>query len=224
MVAGAFAARWAELIFVSTDDRYHKRKDGKDAVIAEGRNPDDVKIAPAIYVVPGETRTQAEEKMALIESLARPEDALELLSEVLNFDFATKTLDEPFTKPELDSMTGLRAIIDRVVSQSGTATPTVRDFVQFSGRGTVREFPTFVGSPGEIADQMEAWLTAEACDGFVLSATHVPGAYEDFVRLVVPELQRRKLFREDYTGPTLRGSLGIPASRKMSAVGRIYRC
>jgi len=98
------------------------------------------------------------------------------------------------------------------VSLSGTPAPTVRDFVQYSGRGTVREFPTFVGSPGEIADQMEAWLTAEACDGFVLSATHVPGAYEDFVRLVVPELQApqalpQRLHRADparepgYTAP-----------------------
>jgi len=107
----AFAARWAELIFViqptiATATRFYREV--KDAVSAAGRDPDHVKIAPAIYVVPGATRTEAEEKMALIESLARPEDALELLSEVLNFDFATKTLDEPFAQAELDGMTGLR--------------------------------------------------------------------------------------------------------------------
>jgi hypothetical protein len=57
---------------------------------------------------------------------------------------------------------------------------------------------------------LEQWFTAPACDGFVLSATHVPGTYEDFVRHVVPELQRRGLFRKDYAGTTLRENLGLP--------------
>jgi alkanesulfonate monooxygenase SsuD/methylene tetrahydromethanopterin reductase-like flavin-dependent oxidoreductase (luciferase family) len=185
-------------------------RDVKAAVAGAGRDPAHVKVAPAVYVVPGETRSEAEAKLAALEALARPEDALELLSEVLNFDFATKAVDAPFTQPELDAMTGLRAIVDRVVELSGTPNPTVADFIRFSGRGTLREFPIFVGSPREIADEMEAWLAAEACDGFVISATHVPGAYEDFVRLVVPELQRRGLFRRDYAGPTLRENLGVP--------------
>jgi hypothetical protein len=58
---------------------------------------------------------------------------------------------------------------------------------------------------------MEAWIAGEACDGFVVSATHVPGAYEDFVRLVTPELQRRGLFRKEYSGTTLRENLAAPA-------------
>jgi hypothetical protein len=69
-----------------------------------------------------------------------------------------------------------------------------------------------VGGPKEVADQLEAWLAARACDGFVLSATHVPGAYEDFVRFVIPELQRRGLFRKDFAGATLRENLGLPKS------------
>jgi len=84
----------------------------------------------------------------------------------------------------------------------------VRDFVEASGRGTLREGPTFVGTPTQVADQMEEWFDG-ACDGFVLSATSVPGTYEDIVRLVVPELQRRKLFRTEYAEPTLRGNLGL---------------
>jgi hypothetical protein len=67
-----------------------------------------------------------------------------------------------------------------------------------------------VGGPKEVADQLEAWFTAPACDGFVLSATHVPGAYEDFVRFVVPELQRRRLFRDDFSAASLRENLGLP--------------
>ena len=206
----SFAARWAELIFViqpAMAAAVRSSAETRRAVAAAGRDPDAVKITPAIYVVPGETRTEAEEKMAAIEALARPEDSLELLSEVLNFDFATKGMDEAFTDEELASISGLRAIIDRVVTLGGKPNPTVRDFVRFSGRGTPREFPSFVGSPKDIADEMEAWIAAKACDGFVVCATHVPGAYEDFVRYVTPELQRRGLFRKDYTGTTLRENL-----------------
>jgi hypothetical protein len=61
-----------------------------------------------------------------------------------------------------------------------------------------------------VADRLEQWFAERACDGFVLSATHVPGAYEDFVQFVVPELQRRGLFRKDYEGTTLRENLGLP--------------
>jgi alkanesulfonate monooxygenase SsuD/methylene tetrahydromethanopterin reductase-like flavin-dependent oxidoreductase (luciferase family) len=103
----------------------------------------------------------------------------------------------------------LRAIIDRVTALSGRKNPTIRDFVQYSSRGTVREFPRFVGTPKEIADGLEEWFNT-CCDGFVLAATHLPGAYEDFVRLVVPELQRRGLHQKDYKGPTLRENLGLP--------------
>jgi alkanesulfonate monooxygenase SsuD/methylene tetrahydromethanopterin reductase-like flavin-dependent oxidoreductase (luciferase family) len=147
--------------------------------------------------------------MAAIESLAKPIDSLALLSEVLNFDFASKAPGEPFTSDELDAISGLRAVRDRVTSLSGKPNPTVEDFVRFSGRGTIRELPVFVGSAGDVADQLEAWFTGGACDGFVVSATHTPGTYEEFVRLVVPELQRRELFRRDYQGATLRDELGF---------------
>jgi len=129
---------------------------------------------------------------------------------VLNFDFATKPIDEPFTSDELQAISGLQAVRDRVIQASGKANPTVRDFVQFSGRGTLREMPTFVGSPKTVADRFEEWFTGGGCDGFVIAATHVPGTYEDFVRFVVPELQRRGLFHNDYEGETLRENLGLP--------------
>ena len=80
-------------------------------------------------------------------------------------------------------------------------------FVNVSGRGRFGD--GWVGSAVEIADQLEAWFTAPACDGFVIAPTHQPGAFEDFVDLVVPELQRRGLFREEYTGATLRENLGL---------------
>jgi alkanesulfonate monooxygenase SsuD/methylene tetrahydromethanopterin reductase-like flavin-dependent oxidoreductase (luciferase family) len=129
---------------------------------------------------------------------------------VLNFDFKTRGMDEPFSDADLASISGLQAIRDRVVRASGKANPTVRDFIEHSGRGTLRELPLFVGSASDVADGLEEWFTSRACDGFVLAATHMPGAYEDFVRLVVPELQRRGLFHTDYAGNTLRENLGLP--------------
>jgi alkanesulfonate monooxygenase SsuD/methylene tetrahydromethanopterin reductase-like flavin-dependent oxidoreductase (luciferase family) len=152
----------------------------------------------------------AQEKLAVIERLAHPLDSLVLLSEVFNYDFARHALDDPLSDEVLSSMTGLRGFLDRILQRSGKRNPTVRDFVHYSRRGTIRELPVFVGTPTQVADQMEAWFSGQACDGFVIAATHMPGAYEDVVRLVVPELQRRGLFHTDDTGHTLRDNLGLP--------------
>jgi alkanesulfonate monooxygenase SsuD/methylene tetrahydromethanopterin reductase-like flavin-dependent oxidoreductase (luciferase family) len=154
---------------------------------------------------------EAEDKWAVIDKLPLEIDALSLLSEVLNFDFATKGMDEPFTEAELAQMSGLHAIRDRVVKASGKKNPTVRDFIQISGRGRVEN--PIVGSPQQVVDRLEQWFAERACDGFVIAATHVPGAYEDFVRYVIPELQRRGLFRKDFAGKTLRENLGLPVPR-----------
>lgn len=206
-----FAAQWGEVIFVVYPTLEAGRKqyrEFKAAVAAAGRDPDMVHVAPASYVVVGESADAAAEKKAVIESTAKPIDALVLLSEVLNYDFAKKGLDEPFSDEELAALSwqGFR---DRVVGLSGKRNPTVADFVHFSGRGTIREHHTFSGTPKMVADQMEEWFEG-ACDGFVLAATHIPGAYEDFARLVVPELQRRGLFHKNYAGTTLRENLGLP--------------
>ena len=207
-----FAARWAELVFVieqSLEKARTEYRAFKDAVADAGRDPRLVRVMPAVYCVTAETRSMAEEKAAYIEQLAQPIDTLVLLSEALNYDFAKKGLDEPFTDEELAAISGLQALRDRVVRASGKTNPTTRDFIEHSGRGTLREFSRFVGSPSEVADGLEEWFTTEACDGFVVSATHMPGAYEDFVRLVVPELQRRGLFQREYAGATLRENLGL---------------
>jgi FMN-dependent oxidoreductase (nitrilotriacetate monooxygenase family) len=208
-----FAARWGELIFViypNVDVARRSYRELKDEIARAGRDPGRVAVAPAIYCIVGETQTMAEEQAAYIEGLAHPLDSLVLLSEVMNFDFGSKGLDDPFTPDDLASLSGLQAVRDRVIQASGTPTPTVRDFITYSGRGTLRELPRFIGTPKTVADGLEEWFTTGACDGFVLAATHIPGAYEDFVRHVVPELQRRGLLRREYDGTTLRDNLGLP--------------
>jgi FMN-dependent oxidoreductase (nitrilotriacetate monooxygenase family) len=211
----AFAAKWAEVVFVIYHGLEHGREQYalfKEAVAAQGRDPARVTVAPACYVVVGDSEAAAQEKRAVIEATARDVDALVLLSEVLNYDFASKPLDQPFSDDELAGLS-FQGFRDRVIRYSGKRNPTVRDFIEVSGRGTVREHVMFCGNPKQVADQMEEWFTAPACDGFVLAATHIPGLYDDVVRLLVPELQRRGLFQKEYAGPTLRDNLGLPVPR-----------
>ena len=207
-----FAARWGELLFViypTPEACKAYRDDLRRRAQSAGRDPDSVRVAPAVYVVVDETPEKAQQKLEQIESLANQVDSLTLLSEVFNYDFSRHPVDEPLSDGILASMTGLRGFLDRVVELSGTKNPSVNDFIKWSGRGTLHELPLFTGTPAQVADQMDSWFQAEACDGFVLAATHMPGAYRDFVDLVVPELQRRGLFREDYSGGTLRDNLGF---------------
>ena len=211
----AFSARWGEVVFVSTHTSMEHGKqlyrEMKDDIARHGRDPDKVAITPSAYVVCAATKAEAEDKMALIDRLATDEDALSLLSEAMNFDFASKGIDEPFTDEELDGISGTQSMRDRVLRASGLRNPTPRDFITFSHRA--RPNKPFVGGPKEVADGLEEWFTAPVADGFVLAATHVPGTYSDFVQHVVPELQRRGLYHKDYAGSTLRENLGLPIPR-----------
>jgi len=210
-----FAARWGELIFV----HYDSPAAGREAyaalradAAALGRDPEGMRIATLFYPVVAETRAEAEDKRALIETLPVEIDALSLLSEALNYDFATKGMDEPFSDEELAGISGLQAIRDRVLRRSGIRNPTVRDFIHYSGRGQLSN--AWVGTGRDVADLMEEWFSGPSCDGFVVGATHLPGSFEDFVRFVVPEIQRRGLFRRDYAGTTLRDHLGLPRAER----------
>ena len=207
----AFGAQWGELIFVVyPNPTVGKREyaEFKGDVARYGRDPEQVFITQLITPVAAATKSEAEDKRALIDKLPLQIDSLSLLSEALNFDFASKGMDEAFTDEEMKAISGLQAIRDRVVRATGNKNPTVREFIEVSGRGRVHD--PIVGGPKEVSDQFEQWFAERACDGFVIAGTHVPGAYEDFVSFVVPELQRRGLMRKDYEGTTLRENLHLP--------------
>ena len=206
-----FASRWGELIFTSNPHLEASRKayaELKAEAATLGRNPDHMKIATLVHPVVAETRAEAEDKFALLERLPLEVDSLLLLSEALNYDFGSKPIDEPFTPAELASMTGTQTTRDRVIVEGGKPDPTPRDFITVTRRGKLP--PPWIGSPKEVADKFEEWFATPACDGFVVGAGCVPGSYEDFGRLVVPELQRRGLFHKDYSGATLRENVGLP--------------
>lgn len=205
-----FGAEWGEMIFVvypNLDVAKKNYANLKEQCATAGRDPESLKIAHLINTFVAPTRAEAEDKVALAQSLPLEADSLMLLSEALNFDFGSKPLDEPFTHEELESMSGLHAMRDRVIEVKGP-NPTIRDFIEVTERGQVRD--PWVGSAVEIADRMQEWFEAPACDGFVIAASCVPGSYEDFVRLVVPELQKRGIYHKDYAGNTLRENLGFP--------------
>ena len=205
-----FAARWGELLFVS-HGTIERGKAAYDKVRSEaariGRDPDQMRITNLVFPVAGRTLAEAEDKKAAYDELPNEIDELSLLSEGLNFDFATKDLDEPFSDEELAGLSGIQAIRDRVVEHTGNPHPTVRDFMRVTGRASLSH--AVVGGPTELADYFEEWFTEPACDGFVIGGSYTPGTFEDFVDLVVPELQRRGLVRTAYDGSTLRDHLGL---------------
>ena len=220
-----FAGRWGEVIFTAARN-VAAAKEGYAAVRNEaakaGRDPDQMRLCNLTTPVCAATKAEAEDKMAVINKLPLEIDALSLLAEALNFDFASKPLDEPLTSEDLKSMQGILGIRDGVLKTSGKSNPSARDFVTFSGRGQVHD--AIVGGPKEVADKLEEMFVERGCDGFVIAATIVPGSYADFVKHVVPELQRRGLFHKDYAGKTLRENLGLTraASRRLEnhAAGR----
>lgn len=210
----AFASRWAELVFAKYPTLENGRKQYKalkDGIASAGRDPDSVRIAPELKIIVAETEALAREKRDFIASLSRPIDGLTMIGETLNIDFSDRPYDQPFTDEELAAVSW-QSLRDKVIQVSGKKNPSVRDFVESSGRGTLNDGPCFVGTASQVADQMQAWFET-ACDGFVLSGTTVPGTYEDIVRLVIPELQRRGIFRKEYAGTTLRQNIGISRPR-----------
>jgi FMN-dependent oxidoreductase (nitrilotriacetate monooxygenase family) len=207
-----FAARWAELIFTGDpgiDVARNHYRDQKERISAGGRDPDSVKMLPMAYTVVGETRGHAEEReQQFLHDFVHPMASLTLLSELMNYDFSGLELDAPITDELIESVSGIRGLVQNIKTHIGKDTVTLADLA--GHRATLLQGPRFVGTGPDVADQMQEWFDSGACDGFVIAATHTPGAYEDMVRLVVPELQRRGVFRDCYTGTTLREHLGLP--------------
>ncbi|BBZ14173.1 LLM class flavin-dependent oxidoreductase [Mycobacterium branderi] len=207
-----FASRWADLIFTGDPGIEVARShyaDQKERIAAAGRDPDTVKLCPMAYAVVGESEDHAKHReQVFLNELVHPMASLTLLSELMNYDFSQHNLDDPITDELIASVSGIRGLVQNLRAHIGGDMVTLRDLA--GHRATLLQGPRFVGTGVQVADQMEEWVHGGACDGFVLAATHLPGAFEDVVRMVVPELQRRGLFRTCYDGATLRDHLGLP--------------
>jgi FMN-dependent oxidoreductase (nitrilotriacetate monooxygenase family) len=205
----AFAARWAEVIFTIQPTVELARafyQDVHTQLEAVGRSDDSCRILLAVMPFIGRTEAEALEKRDLHNRLVQPLVGLSTLSSHMNYDFSRHALDEPIGDIKVQGMQGLFATIRAFSDSEGL---TLGQLGELYGRGVL--VPQFAGTPSGIADQLEALFSARACDGFMISPSHVPGAFDEFVTDVVPELQRRQLFRSSYTGATLREHLALTA-------------
>ena len=202
------AAETAEVIFGAGGNIDYARAfyaDVKGRMERLGRDRDHLKVLPGAFVVVGETVAEAREKRARLDSLVHYDSAIASLSIALGHDASGFDPDGPL--PEIPESNASKTGRERVVELAQRENLTVRQLAQrvggYSGLA-------FVGTPATIADQMEEWLVTEACDGFNVMFPYLPGGLDDFVDRVVPELQRRGLFRREYEGKTLRENLGLP--------------
>ncbi|MSO77834.1 MAG: LLM class flavin-dependent oxidoreductase [Alphaproteobacteria bacterium] len=199
-----FAARYADAIFaihgnLAGGKAYYD--DIKRAVAAAGRPPEACKILFGVQPIIGATRPDAEAKQAEHNSLVPLEGGLAMLSGHLDFDLSALPLDTIMaerTEPRLQRM---QRIYRTLTGEPLTLAEVARNHGQSVG------LPQMVGTPAEVADQMAAFFDGVGGDGFMLSPIYLPGAIEEFVDLVVPELQRRGRFRLDYAGTTQRAHL-----------------
>ena len=198
------AARWADMIFCTTPtkaDTLAFREDMHQRLAAMGRAPAECAILPTLSVVIGETESIAREKAQHLDSLIDPELVMASSSQLLGVD-----LSRIETAEEAEIAAGNQGIAGSRDRMSALARAQGISFAQAvrKPRGLL------AGTPAMIADYMEDWFTSGACDGFVLPPTVFPGTYEEFGRMVTPELQRRGLLRREYAGRTLRENLANP--------------
>lgn len=210
------AAETAEVVFSGVSTLEAGKAffaDVKQRAQAIGRDPDSIKILPGALVVIGETVEAAEAKRAHLDSLIHYDSGINSLNLALGYDVSGFDPDGPL--PEIPETNGSHTGRDRVLdlAQSGM---TIRQLAQrvASYGGLI-----FVGTPQTIADDMEQWLREDASDGFNIMFPFLPEGLNDFVDQVIPELQRRGIFRKDYEGKTLRENLGLtrPANRFFEA-------
>jgi FMN-dependent oxidoreductase (nitrilotriacetate monooxygenase family) len=202
------AAETAEVVFgaqasLAGGQRFYA--DVKGRMRKLGRHPDHLKILPGAFVVVGETIEEAREKRARLDSLVHYESAIASLSIALGHD--ASGFDPDGQLPEILETNASKSGRERVVELAKREKLTVRQLAQRLGGYAGL---AFIGTPATIADQMQEWLVSEACDGFNVMFPYLPGGLDDFVDKVVPELQRRGIFRREYEGKTLRENLGLP--------------
>jgi FMN-dependent oxidoreductase (nitrilotriacetate monooxygenase family) len=214
------SARVADVVFsvVNGDTELAKTNYNslKGRMAKYGREPHELAILPGVMPIVGETDEQAREQLALLQSWMKVDEAkaLSVLSQRLHFDFSGYSLDAPV--PEIPETHRGQTFNKTLLSMARREKMTLREL--FNVGGAARGHWAVYGSPKRIADIFEEWFVGGMADGFVLLPPHFPGGLADFVNLVVPELQRRGLFRTDYAGTTLRDHLGLKrAERRFAA-------
>jgi FMN-dependent oxidoreductase (nitrilotriacetate monooxygenase family) len=189
--------------------------DVKGRMPAAGRDPDHLKIMPGLGVMVAPTRQQAQDQWQELQDLIHPDVGVALLSKYIAWDLRGLDVDGPVPLVPQDRGAPTRS---ELLSETARAEGlTIRQLYQriAGGRGHFQ----VIGSPMDVADVMEEWLVSRAADGFNVIPPFFPNSLDAFVDLVVPELQRRGLYRTRYEGATLREHLGLPRPQSRYSAG-----
>jgi alkanesulfonate monooxygenase SsuD/methylene tetrahydromethanopterin reductase-like flavin-dependent oxidoreductase (luciferase family) len=205
------AAYAADCVFSMATDKESAiafRTEMRERAAAFGRDPDSIRILPGASILPGETIEEVRSLQAELAALISPELGTTYLGQILHMDLAGYPIDGPMPVVPEGDVVGM-----------GTFRRTVSDMAQREGltlRQTYqRVLPAvgnfvFHGQTGDVADMMEDWYRSGACDGFIVGPPILPLGLQKIADLLIPELQRRGLFRTEYEGETLRERMGLP--------------
>ncbi|WP_440830439.1 LLM class flavin-dependent oxidoreductase [Pseudomonas fragariae (ex Marin et al. 2024)] len=210
------AAQTAEVVFTAQTSLASAQAfyaDIKGRLRAFGRDADSLKIMPGVFIVVAETEALAKAKFESFQELVEPQVGVALLGRMLgNFDLSGYPLDGPLPElPLTDSgQRSRQKLLTELADQENLTLAQLGRRIA-GGRGHY----SLIGTPEQIADELQRWFEQGAADGFNVLVPHLPGGLQDVAQLLVPELQRRGLFRTEYEGTTLRENLGLqrPAYR-----------
>ena len=197
----AFAGRHAECVFISARDKATARnavRALRAEAVRAGRRPDDIKVFVGVAVVPGRTRAEAEEKREEYLRYASPEAGLAHFSASTGIDFDRYELDEPIPYAPGNSIQSATA----AAAQRGLTKRDLLNELALGGR-----YAAITGDAVAVADELQSWIEEAEVDGFNLSRIVVPESYEDFIDIVIPELQNRGLYKTAYAEGALRHKL-----------------
>jgi FMN-dependent oxidoreductase (nitrilotriacetate monooxygenase family) len=202
------AAETADAVFTAQPNLAAGKRfyaDVKGRMERAGRAREHLKILPGAFVVVGDSRDEAHEKRALLDTFVHDDSGFASLSIALGHDVTSFDPDGPL--PEIPETNASKSARERVIDMARAEGLTVRQLAQRVGGYSGLQM---VGTATDIADEMEQWLVEEGSDGFNVMFPFLPEGLDDFVAKVVPELQRRGIFRRAYEGATLREHLGLP--------------
>ena len=207
-----FATQHAEVVFTVQQDievASEFYQEVKQRGEEHGRNPDHCKVLPGLLTVVAPTEQEAKAKLDRLASYVDESSAMETMSGRIGHDMSQYPLDGPV--PELPHPKNAQGYSRMILTKAYRDNSTLRDLYNLFA--VSRGYLIVCGSPAQVADTMQEWFEAPACDGFNLTPAHVPESLDDFVDLVVPELQQRGLFRTEYSGRTLRDHFGLPVPK-----------
>ncbi|WP_180174590.1 LLM class flavin-dependent oxidoreductase [Acinetobacter sp. YH01022] len=204
------AGKYAEVIFTAQQnlaDAQEFYRDVKSRLLKYGRHADDLKIMPGVSIFVAKTEQEAQEKYQLLNSLIHPKVGLSLLSGLSGgINLEKYDLDAPFPKLE-DADINFSSRQQMMIDIARKHNFSIRQLYEYIA--SARGHWTLVGTPEQVVDQLQNWFENEAADGFNILPPTTPAGLNDFVEFIVPELQRRGLFRTAYEGKTLRENLGL---------------